>query len=101
MSMIKRVAKAIYKAREDNITRPLRDDVTLEAMARAAIEAMREPSEDMLEVGSIARLKAWDDVTEPDKRFKGWPTEIEYHETAETFKSMIDEALVDRDKGDE
>jgi len=42
--MIERISAAIYKAREENIERPLRDKTTLEAMAKAAIEAMCDPT---------------------------------------------------------
>lgn len=49
--MIERIAAAIYKAREENIERPLRDKTTLEAMAKAAIEAMRDPTSEMALAG--------------------------------------------------
>lgn len=70
--MVERVAKAI---REAHVGRPMYELVNTEDLARAAIEAMREPTPDMVSEGDDYRAFS----------------------SRTTWQAMIDEALTPRE----
>lgn len=85
--MIERVARLLWAAfaRDGTYDEDRHDDVPFYlATARAAIEAMREPSEGVRQAGEEALAKAEDD-----------DSEVGLHETIPqtVFKAMIDAAL--------
>ena len=102
MDMIERVARAICQERcatpfgdppcwaADNFD-GCQDDTPCSGIARAAIEAMREPTEEMLEAGMEASPMGrveYDDGTRTGKK-------VSYsdHKCREIFHAIIDRAL--------
>ncbi|MDI6027029.1 hypothetical protein QBK99_12595 [Corticibacterium sp. UT-5YL-CI-8] len=95
MSMIERVARALFDI--DYKKEPEREHLWLDgkdfykASARAAIEAMREPTEYMLNVGSCHE--------DPEERYAGdisLGIKGEGDIAGEVFKAMIDAALSEK-----
>jgi hypothetical protein len=82
--MVKRVAMAIYDAESGDPTRPKPDYVrgwkAFEAHARAAIEAMRQPNEEMIFRGGLVKDQPWDGK-----------------KSGRVFTAMIDAALQNSD----
>lgn len=77
--MVQRVERAIL----NEIARQMREGPRVEypAVARAAIDAMREPSEEMLTWGEAAAILSFDS-SEPDSR-----------NIRPIWRAMVDEAL--------
>jgi len=82
--MVERVARALLRAHYECGEDDIRSSVYANALARAAIAAMREPTEGMLMAGNGAALAT--ETLMNDGRFSC--------ERA-TFASMIDAALAD------
>ncbi len=80
--MIERVAKAIAKQHQD-AAEPYPDDLMPEyrAMARAALEAMREPTDEMIEA-----------VNRKERQMLQGPAGARLHYSV-AFRAMIDAAL--------
>lgn len=87
-SMIERVAKAIYDANPEaqRFTWSYADSFLKEQarrMGRAAIEAMREPTEDMLNAKAENVLGTVESIN----------SYLDYHSAEQIWRSMIDEIL--------
>jgi hypothetical protein len=79
--MVERIARAI-EAKSDYVI----SQHHAKALARAAIEALRDPSYAMLESGGISITRPGNDETNSD--YEIWDTEVR-----QIWQAMIDEAL--------
>lgn len=86
MDMIEKVAKAIFDAMD--VTDGL-DSSSADRYARAAIEAMREPTQEMVEAGQEVNNLLPEDRDPPNAFLF-----LSHDEMTEAWQAMIDAALV-------
>lgn len=96
MGMVEKVAIAIYKKRNGVLCRPwsiltTHDKTPYMDDARAAIAAMREPTEEMVDAGVEAKMKLYEKLEE------SWINTrivvVANHPAGTIYQAMIDKAL--------